>query len=221
MMRLLASPCCWRCSSAAPSRKRLRRSRAMRRARWSACGSSPIPIATAAVRLTFRLDAAPPGRALALEQRLRARFSRIFARPPPGSSGATTALKLVDNKGTSCSRSPRSRPACTRRRRATRTTSCKRSPPSTRRSRRFFRESSRAAPPLICQMTLGNTAYDTEVSRSPHRDPLIAALSRGRAARPRPVRDARRQRPVMALRGKRRHLEPAPAPAPADGMGRP
>ncbi len=76
----------------------------------------------------------------------------------------------------------------------------------------------------ICQLTLGNTAYDTDsfaLDAETRLRPAHRALCAGVvAARPRPVRDARRQRPELALRGERgTHLEPhsGDAPAGADG----
>ena len=77
---------------------------------------------------------------------------------------------------------------------------------------------------VICQLTLSNTAYDTDsfaLTLKPGCDPFIARFAPGvMAARPRPVRHARRQRPELALRGERgKHLEPHPGRAPAGADG--
>ena len=63
---------------------------------------------------------------------------------------------------------------------------------------------------VICQMTLGNTAHDTDsfvLTLKPGCDPLITRFAPvSWRLRSRPVRDARRQRPVLALRGERERI---------------
>ena len=104
-------------------------------------GSCRIRTATGAVR--SRSSSIPPRPAVrSRSRRLRRRVFPISAPTTAWTSAATTRSEFSTPRARCCSSSARSRTACTRPRRATRTTSCRRSP-----------RSGRSASPTTCSAT--------------------------------------------------------------------
>ena len=198
----------------------------MRRARWSASWELSNPDRDRRCQLTFKLDPAPPGRALSLAPACAVAFPDL--RPTAAwMLGRDDSLKILDAKGTVLlelteveSGMYETSPSYTHYFLQTLAAISKERITDDLFGDWQFSRGGTA----ICQLTLGNTAYDTDsfaLTLKPGCDPLDHALRAGRLAlRPRPVRDARRQRTVLALRGERgERLEPHSGDAPAADDG--